>query len=158
MIKSEPEVGVSKLGSSHREGRVGCAEDLKGPHLGDNYCHCTPARPFSPFMIVFIVHLCKYQRFMNRRMTSAQSHPNLETILVVLEEVCELLGRRHPIVVEGSVPRCEVLEGKLVRLEGLLILVDVARPEESFEAGHVLSQHAQLWQYCALKSPKSAFR
>ena len=33
---SEPEVGVSKLGSSHREGRVGCAEDLKGANLGDN--------------------------------------------------------------------------------------------------------------------------
>ena len=90
--------------------------------------------------------------------TNYQPHPNLETILVVLEEVCELLGRRHPVVVEGAVPRCEVLEGELVRLEGLLILVDVARPEESLEAGHVLSQHAQLWQDWALKSPKSAFR
>ena len=67
-------------------------------------------------MIVFIVHMCKYQRFMNRRTTSSQPHPNLETILVVLEEVCELLGRRHPVVVEGAVPRCEVLEGKLVCL------------------------------------------
>jgi len=103
------EIGVSKLGSSHREGRVGCAEDLKG------------------------------------------AHPNLETILVVLEEVCELLGRRHPVVVEGAVPGREVLEGKLVRLEGLLILVDIARPEESLEAGHVLSQHAQLWQDWALE-------
>jgi len=103
------EVGVSKLGSSHREGRVGCAEDLKG------------------------------------------ANPDLETILVVLEEVCELLGRRHPVVVEGTVPRREVLEGKLVRLEGLLILVDIARPEESLEAGHVLSQHAQLWQDWALE-------
>ena len=67
-------------------------------------------------MIAFIVHMCKYQRFMNRRLTSAQSYPNLETILVVLEEVCELLGRRHPVVVEGAVPRSEVLEGKLVCL------------------------------------------
>ena len=112
----EPEIGVSKLRRSHREGRVRCAEDLKGPHLRDNYCHCTPARSFSPFMIAFIVHMCKYQRFMNRRLTSAQSYPNLETILVVLEEVCELLGRRHPVVVEGAVPRSEVLEGKLVCL------------------------------------------
>ena len=109
-------------------------------------------------IIIIIMHMCKYQQFMNRRLISSQSHPNLETILVVLEEVCELLGRRHPVVVERAVPRREVLEGKLVRLEGLLILVDIARPEESLEAGHVLSQHAQLWQDWALKSPKSAFR
>ena len=67
-------------------------------------------------MIIIIMHMCKYQQFMNRQLISAQPHPNLETILVVLEEVCELLGRRHPVVVEGSVPRREVLEGKLVCL------------------------------------------
>ena len=60
--------------------------------------------------------MCKYQQLMNRQLISAQPHPNLETILVVLEEVCELLGRRHPVVVEGAVPGREVLEGKLVCL------------------------------------------
>ena len=105
----QPEVGVSKLSSVHRERRVRRSEDLQRPN------------------------------------------PNLEPILVACEELLELLCCSHPIIVERSVPGCEVLESVLVSLKGLLVLVDVARLEKPRETSHVLSQHAQLWQYWALK-------
>ena len=74
-----------------------------------------------------------------------RSNPDLETILVDLQEVGELLCRCHPIIVEGTIPGGEVLEGVLVGLQGLLILVDIARLEQPLEARHVLGQHVEFW-------------
>ena len=101
-------------------------------------------------MMIIVMHMCKYQQFMNHRLISSQPHPNLETIFVVLEEVCELLGRRHSVVVEGAVPRCEVLEGKL------LCLTKSTTTDITLKANLYASRVSSSW--LTLQGPKSLLK